>query len=94
MGVRLLDQYSLLHFATGVVAYHWGVPIIYWFIAHGSFELAENTEEGMKVINKITFWPGGKDRADSWTNMFGDHLCALGGWFVASQLYKSHKQNK
>jgi len=89
MGVELLDKYSLLHFATGVIAYHWSVPIIHWFIAHGSFELLENTEEGMNIINKITLWPGGKQRADSWTNMVGDHICALAGWFAADTLDKS-----
>lgn len=89
MGQDLVDQYTLLHFATGVIAYHWGVPIVYWFFAHGAFELAENTDAGMGVINKITLWPGGKDRADSVTNMVGDHLSALAGWFVASEIEKS-----
>ena len=86
MGTTLLDKYSLLHFATGVIAFHWSVPLLYWFLAHGGFELVENTQEGMKFINEITLWPGGKNRADTVTNMFGDHVCAMAGWFVASQL--------
>ena len=51
MGNALLDQYSLLHFATGIVAYFWDVEFIMWTIMHIGFELVENTSQGMKFIN-------------------------------------------
>jgi hypothetical protein len=83
MGKRFLDQYSLLHWASGVVAYHWGVPPLHWFLAHAAFELVENTAAGMRFINNLVFWPGGKPRADSPRNIFGDNLSAMFGWFCA-----------
>ena len=85
MGNQILDQYSLLHFATGVVAYFWGVPALFWFLGHAAFELGENTEVGMKFINQtLTWWPGGKPRADSPINIVGDNIAAMCGWFTAS----------
>ena len=92
MGNRFLDQYSLLHFASGVVAYFWGVPAMYWFMAHMTFELAENTEVGMKFINDITWWPGGKPRVDSFINIVGDNVAAMAGWYCASKLDEEGKR--
>lgn len=51
-----------------------------WFILHLIFEYLENTVYGMKLINKITLWPGGKDYADSVLNSIGDQFYALLGW--------------
>ena len=84
MGVNFLDQYSLLHYASGVVAYFWGVPPLTWFLTHLGFELAENTDVGMRFINQhLTFWPGGKPKADSLLNMVGDNLSAAAGFWCA-----------
>ena len=70
MGLNFLDQYSLLHYATGVMAYFWGIPPLPFFLAHVGFEAAENTETGMEFINRnLTWWPGGKPRADSFSNI-------------------------
>ena len=46
MGKQLLDQYSLLHYASGVMAYHWGFEPLAWFLSHAAFEFVENTEGG------------------------------------------------
>ena len=63
MGKQFLDQYSLLHYSTGVAAYYWGVPFWTWVVIHVSFE-------GMRFINtNLTFWPGGKP------NAVGETLC-------------------
>ena len=86
MGARLLDQYSLLHFAAGVVAYFWGVPLWWWVAIHFVFELTENTVAGMALINRFPVWPGGKPRADAPANMVGDHVAAIVGWGVAAAL--------
>ena len=93
MGNQLLDQYSLIHFASGVVAYFWGITAPYWFVAHAGFELAENTKTGMDFINKnLTWWPGGKPRADNLTNILGDNVCAMVGWVCAYQLDEAGKR--
>ena len=43
MGKKLLDQYSYLHFAVGIVIYFWGINLKNWFILHVVFEIVENS---------------------------------------------------
>ena len=57
MGVYFTDKFSLLHFASGVIAYYWGVSFRTWFIVHAIFELIENTQFGMQVIRKTKYGP-------------------------------------
>ena len=83
MGVFFTDKYSLLHFASGIVAYYWNVSFVAWFILHLIFELAENTETGMHYIRKVKLWPGGKTHPDSWLNRAGDQFYSVLGWLVA-----------
>lgn len=84
MGTQFLDQYSLLHFAVGIIAYFWGLPLWLWNFIHILFELVENTETGIFLINNyIKIWPGGKDYADSWINCLGDILVGYVGWICA-----------
>jgi hypothetical protein len=83
MGVAFTDKYSLLHFATGVVVYYWGISITAWIILHIIFEYAENTPIGIKIINNITLWPGGKDKPDTLLNRTGDIVYGVLGWMFA-----------
>ena len=84
MGKQFLDQYSLLHFAQGVVAYFWGRSAFFWLILHATFEFLENTGPGMHIINTyLTFWPGGKPQADAPINILGDNISALAGYYCA-----------
>jgi len=85
MGYRLFDQYSLLHFAVGIVAYFWKIPIHLLIILHVIFEYTENTTSGMFVINQYfkSIWPGGKPRADTLINRVGDTLSTILGWIIA-----------
>ena len=84
MGTQLFDQYSLLHFAVGIVAHFWGISRKVLFFSHIVFELVENTQVGMTFINSaLPFWPGGKPKADSLLNMVGDTLSASLGWYCA-----------
>jgi hypothetical protein len=83
MGIRFSDKYSLLHFATGIIAYYWSVPFMAWFIIHLLYEYLENTTNGMFLINKISMWPGGKERADSIINSIGDQFYGLLGYALA-----------
>ena len=80
----IFDQYSLLHFATGIIAYFWGVGAISWAIIHSIFEFLENTKYSIQFVNKyIPIWPGGKQQTDSVQNMIGDTISAIVGWFLA-----------
>ena len=83
MGVYFTDQYSILHLASGIVAYFWGVSFTAWFVAHAIFELVENTETGMRFIRLIKLWPGGKSHADSMLNSAGDQFYSCIGWGLA-----------
>ena len=89
MGKKFLDRYTLLHFATGVVAYHWGMSEKVFLGLHITFEFLENTDEGMRVIRGFPLWPGGKPHADSFLNMVGDTIGAWAGWRLAKMLEHS-----
>jgi len=86
MGFRLLDQYSLLHAAMGVVVYFWGIPLLWALVLHTVYEWAENTPWGMHAIRRVTLWPGGKSEADALINVLGDTLSFGAGWGVAAWL--------
>jgi hypothetical protein len=86
MGVNFVDQYSLLHLATGIIAYFFGLKIHNWFFLHLSFEIAENSLLGMKIINTYFkhIWPGGKYAKDTFVNsILGDNFFAILGWVLA-----------
>ena len=83
MGVYFTDNFSLLHLASGIVAYYWGISFMAWFIIHAAFEMIENTPTGMKMIRSIKLWPGGKTHADSILNRLGDQFYSCIGWAVA-----------
>jgi membrane glycosyltransferase len=84
MGQGWYDQYSLLHFATGIFAYFWGFSWIFTLVAHIVFEIVENTQLGMEFINnKIPWWPGGKPKADSIPNQISDTIMTMLGWYAS-----------
>lgn len=81
MGANLLDQYTYLHFASGIIAYFWNISFIMWVILHSIFEFLENTKTGVHFINKyLFFWPGGKPGPDRPINILGDTLGTIIGW--------------
>ena len=84
MGIHFTDQYSLLHFAVGIVSRYWNISFLLFIALHALFELTENTQQGMQFINRyIPFWPGGKSQPDSILNRVGDTVFAGLGWIVA-----------
>lgn len=86
MGKLFLDQYSLLHFAAGVVGYFFKIPLLIWIALNFLFEVIENSKVGMALINELPIWPGEKRFADSALNIAGDILSATLGWIVAYYL--------
>ena len=102
MGVRFLDQFSLLHYSVGVIMYFWGFRFLTGVLLHTLFEIVENTSVGIRFINThlAGVWPGGKPCADQFSNMVGDTgafvlgwLCAfaLDAWGVSAQWYTYHR---
>lgn len=80
MGIYFTDKFSLLHFASGIIAYYWNISLIKWFIIHLVFELTENREKIVKYIDKIPLWPGGKKKPDTAINSIGDQFYSILGW--------------
>ena len=92
MGYKLFDKYTYLHFAMGIVAYFWNISLPNWLILHTIFEIVENTQMGMNIINNyIVLWPGGKQNSDSIINIAGDTLGATLGWLSAYYFSRYHK---
>ena len=95
MGVNFFDQYTYLHFASGIIAYYWNFSFKNWLIFHTLFEIIENTYFGMNIINTyFTFWPGGKLKSDSTINIIGDTLGTILGWSSAYYLDKLGRYRK
>ena len=92
MGYNFMDKYSILHFAVGVVAYFWNINFATAIMFHIIFEILENTETGMSIINKWFVniggikglgWPGGKTHPDSKLNSLGDTIFFALGWLIS-----------
>jgi hypothetical protein len=81
MGIYFTDNFSLLHFSSGIIAYYWNITFFQWFILHIIYELFQNSAFGIWFINNvITVWPGGKLHYDSYINIIGDQIYGLLGW--------------
>ena len=90
MGKILFDQYSLLHFATGVIFYFFNFKFVTFLVIHTIFEILENTKSGIYFIdNYLTFWPGGKQSSDTFINIIGDIYECI-GWYSSKLLDSLH----
>ena len=104
MGIYFTDQFSLLHFATGVIVYFWNISLPTWFVLHLLYEIITNTKFGLWFINDVvTIWPGGKLKYDSLINIVGDQFYGILGWlftywivqyFYDGELYDKYPSQK
>jgi hypothetical protein len=90
MGLRIFDQYSILHLAVGIIAYFWSISFIVLIVIHIIFEYVENTQWGMKIINTYfkRWWPGGKTHPDNIINQISDIVFSGIGWLIANYVDK------
>ena len=51
MGTNIIDKYSYLHFAVGIIFYYWNIDLFYSIILHTIFEIAENSSFGINAGN-------------------------------------------
>jgi hypothetical protein len=93
MGMRVFDQYSILHVAVGIMAYFWSISLFTTILVHVLFEFIENTPIGMQFINTyfIGWWPGGKTHPDSLLNRTSDTLFTGLGWGISYWLDMMYK---
>lgn len=81
MGKYFIDQYSLLHFAVGILLKKIGFNFETVLVGHIIFEIAENSNKGIYIINKyLKIWPGGKPSPDTVINQIGDIVSCLIGF--------------
>ena len=81
MGFYFTDNFSLLHFASGIIANYLGLSLLNWFILHLIYEILQNSYYGIWFINNvIVLWPGGKLNYDSYINIIGDQFYGILGW--------------
>lgn len=92
MGHLFLDQYSLLHMAIGIISYFWNIPLLFGIIIHILFEIFENSEWGMQLINTYMIksgyfgWPGNKKYPDKLINQIGDNISFVFGYLLSKYL--------
>jgi hypothetical protein len=93
MGTQLVDNFSILHGASGVVLYFWGFSLFQTTLIHTVFEILENTKTVMKWTNSTGWWPGGKPQADNLTNMTGDTIFCMLGWIISYIIDKRYNRD-
>jgi hypothetical protein len=94
MGYKLIDQYSLLHFSSGCIAFFFGIKLLNWIILHTIFEIIENSPKGVHFIDTyLTFWPGGKKAPDNLKNSLSDLIFAIIGYVIAYTLDKYYNKS-
>lgn len=97
MGTQAFDRYSLLHLASGIVSFYWGLSLILSLVVHTVFEVLENTKYGVYFIDNylsekalgIFGWPGGKKKPDTVINSVGDTIAFALGWVIAYAAWPS-----
>ncbi len=93
MGVHLIDNFSIVHAASGVFLYFWGFSLLNTTLIHILFEIMENTKSIMRLTNETGWWPGGKPEADNLTNMVGDTIVCILGWIMAYIIDKKYEKD-
>jgi len=86
MGTNIIDKYSLLHLLAGIVFKLLNISLYHTIFLNIVFEYLENTPYGMAYINRLKWWPGGKDSKDSLINSISDVIFIALGW-ICMDLY-------
>jgi len=85
MGEYFFDEFSLLHFASGIILQFFSFSFNVHLLIHILFEILENTQYGIYLINKLyKITPDLiKTEPDSLINSFGDIFFGIVGWIIA-----------
>ncbi len=82
--INFFDQYSLAHFASGIIVYYIGLTLEQWFWLHLVFELIENGQISREIAhNYLPKFGFETVTQDTIINSFGDQVFAMAGWLVA-----------
>ena len=80
---HFFDQWLLLHILVGAGAHYVGLSHTTYLVTHISYEIFSNTEKGMKLVNRLPFWPPKKEK-DEMVNFVGDPFWGWIGWTIAN----------
>jgi hypothetical protein len=77
----ILDEWTFVHFASGIVLAQTGFGALQTLVLHSISEAVENTEAGSNVLRSI-----GWDRSvmDSPVNIATDTIFAMAGWWLGN----------
>ena len=50
---KIVDRYTYLHFAAGIIAYYWGFTLIEWIAVHVLLDIFQRTDLGKKVTKLV-----------------------------------------
>jgi hypothetical protein len=95
MGIYFFDEFSLLHLASGIIFQYFDFSFIQHLYLHILFEILENTQIGISLINKLYSLAPGliKTESDSLINSFGDVIYGIIGWLIAYYFRKLFNKN-
>lgn len=85
MGTNTFDTFSILHFASGIIAYYWGISLHIWIILNIIYEIFDNII-ALELIGSIKIWPGGKKYKDNLINSFSDVVFGVAGLVTVAML--------
>ena len=80
---HFFDQWLLLHILVGAGAHYVGLSHTTYLVTHISYEILSNTDKGMKLVNRLPFWPPKKEK-DEMVNFVGDPFWGWIGWTIAN----------
>lgn len=81
--ISFFDQYSLAHFAFGIIVYYVGLTFEQWFWLHLIFELIENGQISREIAHKYIPKFGFESATqDTIINSIGDQIFAMAGWLT------------
>jgi hypothetical protein len=94
MGQNFIDQYSLLHFASGIMFYFLGINFNISIFIHTLFEIIENIPLGTTNVYYLhLFWLGGRNEPDTFLNSVGDTVIFALGFLTSRYIDKVVSSN-
>mgnify|MGYP003989089045 CR=1 FL=1 len=76
----LLDEWSFVHLAGGVLMAQTNLSFAYFLALHTAFEIIENMDQGHGYLSRFGLERTG---GDTLANVIGDTLSATAGWYMA-----------
>ena len=90
---NFVTVYTLVHFASGIVAERLGISLFGWIAIHTLFEIWENSTPGIRffrekdsILHKISGLNWRSYGGDTLANSLFDSFAAILGWLISNRL--------